>query len=241
MRRPHQSALKRYDIIITVLFLVFLKDFFIINIIFSEDVDAIVFEAADLHFKGEIDSSLAKFETAVRIDPTNEYAHNQLGILYAKKGRFEDAYREFSTSAGLDGTNTFALKWLGIIELRNGNVDKAFNIFHRIIQIDPDNADAYYLMGTVYNFRHNPVMAVEYLKKARDADADEAATHFRLGQAFRSLGMMSNALLEYQRATDLRPLYLRAIDEIGWIYYNRGETSAAIGLGSFFFKRTMGR
>lgn len=196
---------------------------------FSQDVDSIVFEAADLHYKGQVDASIAKFETAVKLDPKNEYAHNQLGILYAKKNRFDEAYKEFATVQNIDSSNTFALKWMGILEFRKGNIDKAFEIFTRITKIDPSNADAYYLLGTVYNFRHNSKKAILYLKKARDVDSDEAATHYRLAQAFHSLGMLSNAQLEYQKAVELRPSFLDAIDKIGWIYYNQGDIPKAIG------------
>ncbi|OEU60780.1 MAG: hypothetical protein BAW33_10175 [Desulfobacterales bacterium C00003104] len=41
--------------------------------------------------------------------------------------------------------------------------------------------------------------------------------------------MHSNALLEYQRTLSLNPRYSKAINEIGWIYYNQGDTDRAIG------------
>ena len=192
------------------------------------DVNDLLFQGADYHYKGNLEQAIIKFEAVTRSDPTNEYAHNQLGILYGKKSEFGSAFTEFSIVAKIDEQNTFALLWLGILHLREGEMNNAFEKFNKIIKIDPNNADAYYFLGTIYNFRHNPVMAIEYLKKARNADSGEADTHFRLAKAFHNVDMIANALLEYNRALEIKPSYTKAINEIGWIYYNIEKKEAAI-------------
>ena len=109
-------------------------------------------------------------------------------------------------------------------------MDRAFAAFQEVARIDPLNADAYYYMGTIYSFRRNRRTAIEFLKKARDANSDEADTHFRLAQAFHNTDMVENALLEYQRTLDLNPRYTKAMNSMGWIYYNRNQFDRAIGL-----------
>jgi tetratricopeptide (TPR) repeat protein len=71
-------------------------------------------------------------------------------------------------------------------------------------------------------------MAIEYLKKARNADSQEADTHFRLAKAFHNVDMIINAMLEYKRTLEIKPTYIKAINEIGWIYYNKGDKENAI-------------
>lgn len=195
---------------------------------YATDIDEIVFQGADTHYKGNLDLAIRKFESAIRLDYTNEFAHNQLGILYAKKNWFERAFKEFSTVKEIDEQNTFALLWLGILNLRKGNMSLAFEHFQQINKIDPNNADAYYFLGAIYNFRHNQAMAIEHLKKARAADSEEADTHFRLVKAFHNVDMITNALFEYQRTLEIKPSYTKAINEIGWIYYNKGDIETAI-------------
>ena len=194
----------------------------------GSDVSGLIFQGADLHHRGKLDKAILKFESAVRLDPKNEYAHNQLGVLYAKKNKFDRAFREFVIVEKIDKRNTFAALWQGIIYLRQEKVDKAFKKFNEIIEIDPDNADAYYFTGAIYNFRHNPSMAVKYLKKARDADSMEAETHFRLAKAFHNMDMTANAMLEYERALEIKPEYTQAINEKGWLCYNQGNIKSAI-------------
>ncbi|HUV49578.1 MAG TPA: tetratricopeptide repeat protein [Anaerolineae bacterium] len=210
------------------IFLAIMLFFCCSGIVAAADVNELIFQGADYHYKGNLDKALSSFEQAIQLDPENEYAHNQLGILYGKKDEFDKAFREFLTVADIDRQNTFALLWLGILHLRKGEMNQAFERFNKIIQIDPNSADSYYFLGTIYNFRRNPVMAIEYLKKARNADSGEADTHFRLAKAFHNADMIANALLEYNRTLEIKPSYTKALNEIGWIYYNTGKKEAAI-------------
>lgn len=209
-------------------FLVIMLFFCCSGVVAASDVNELIFQGADYHYKGDLDKAVSSFEQAVKLEPENEYAHNQLGILYGKKDKFDKAFREFLTVADIDRQNTFAFLWLGILHLRKGEMNQAFEMFNKIIQIDPNSADSYYFLGTIYNFRRNPVMAIEYLKKARNADSGEADTHFRLAKAFHNADMIANALLEYNRTLEIKPSYTKALNEIGWIYYNTGKKEAAI-------------
>lgn len=222
--RSQKSEVRKRCVIFAVLIILSWS-----GIAWAVDVNDLIFQGADFHYKGKLDEAIGKFQAAVRIDPGNEYAHNQLGILYAKKERFGDAFQEFSRVVQIDRRNTFALLWLGILYLRQNDLNKAFEKFQEIVKIDPNNADTYYYLGAIYNFRHNQAKAIEYLKKARDADSGEADTHYRLGKAFHNVDMIYNALLEYDRALVLKPSYTAAINEIGWIYYNNGNYEEAIG------------
>ena len=221
-RRQGARGRGKYVIFVILLF------FSCSGVVAAANVNELIFQGADYHYKGDLDKAVNRFEQAVKLDPKNEYAHNQLGILYGKKGKFDKAFREFLIVADIDRQNTFALLWVGILHLRKGEMNQAFERFNKIIQIDPNSADGYYFLGTIYNFRRNPVMAIENLKKARNADSGEADTHFRLAKAFHNADMIANALLEYNRTLEIKPSYTKALNEIGWIYYNTGRKEAAI-------------
>ena len=47
-----------------------------IDIGYAADVNALIFQGADYHYKGYLDRAIASFEAAVRLEWTNEYAHN---------------------------------------------------------------------------------------------------------------------------------------------------------------------
>jgi tetratricopeptide (TPR) repeat protein len=194
----------------------------------ASDVDSIIFKGADYLYKEQLEKAEKCFKEAVRLDPKNEFAHNKLGIVYAKQRRFDDAFKEFLLVTKLDGKNTFAHKMIGILYLKKDEMNLAFDRFNSIVKIDQNNADAYYFLGAIYNFRHNQAKAIEYLKKARDAASHEADTHYRLAKAFHNVDMVENAMLEYQRALEIKPAYTKALNETGWIHYNRGDPDKAI-------------
>ncbi|RZB34720.1 MAG: hypothetical protein SRB1_00488 [Desulfobacteraceae bacterium Eth-SRB1] len=55
-------------------------------------MNELIFQGADYHYKGNLVEAINRFEQAIKFDPGNEYAHNQLGILYGKKGRFDKVF-----------------------------------------------------------------------------------------------------------------------------------------------------
>ncbi|MBI2880658.1 MAG: tetratricopeptide repeat protein [Candidatus Tectomicrobia bacterium] len=193
----------------------------------------LVFEAVREHERGNLDQALALLRRAVSSNPEHRfaaYARNQIALILAKKGEIPQALEAFQEVHRLDPKNTFARLWMGILQLKQGKLDKAFSEFQEVVRVDPQNADAYYYLGAIYNFRRNRRAAIEFLKKARDAGSDDPDTHFRLAQAFHNADMMENALLEYQRTLDLNPRHTKAMNSMGWIYYNRGEMDRAVEL-----------
>ena len=58
--------------------------------------------------------------------------------------------------------------------------------------------------------------------------ANSLSMSIRLSKPFHNVDMIANALLEYNRALEIKPSYTKALNEIGWIYYNTGRKEAAI-------------
>ncbi|NCC24867.1 MAG: tetratricopeptide repeat protein [Deltaproteobacteria bacterium] len=194
----------------------------------AQDVNDLLFSGSDLHYQGKLTEAARDFSKAVSMDPKNEFARNQLGLILAKEEKFEQAFEQFSAVAKMSPDNTFARTWLGVLYLRQNAVDKAFQEFREILRLDPNNANAYYFIGVIYAVEHNFKQAVEYLRKAQKVGSDDPETHIRLAQAFAGLGMSYNAQLEYERALDLAPKSTKALNGLGWIFFNRGEAGKAI-------------
>jgi len=191
-------------------------------------VNDILFEGADYHYQGKLDEAIKCFKNALTMDFNNSYAHNQLGVIYAKKKMFEEAFKEFDFVSKTDPENTFCRIWQGLLYLKKEDWNSSKKVFEEVLKIDPQNADAYYFLGALYNIQHNPDYAIEMLQKARDADAAEPDTHFRLANAFHSSDLTANAELEYLRTLELNPKYTKAINELGWIYFDAGKLDKAI-------------
>jgi len=197
---------------------------------FARDLNDLLFEGADLDYRGEVEKATVRFEQALVMDPNNEYALTKLGILYFKQKRIQKSMTAFNKAIEVDSRNVEAQIWIGILHMKNEQLEKAYQAFDEVIRIDPNNAAAYYYLGTLYNFRRNRIKAIELLKKSSDADSMEPDTHYRLAQAFDLADMVHNALLEYERTLDLNPRHTKALNAKGWIHYNQGEVEKAIEL-----------
>ena len=194
----------------------------------GENVNDLLFAGSELHYQGKLQEAAKAFSQVVAMDPENEFARNQLGLILAKEENFDQAFGQFAQVAQLSPENTFARTWMGVLYLKNNKVDKAYKEFEDILKIDPNNANAYYFMGVIYAVEHNFKQAVEYLRKAQKVGSDDPETHIRLAEAFAGLGMTYNAELEYTRSLDLAPKSTKALNGLGWIHYNRGQTDQAV-------------
>jgi tetratricopeptide (TPR) repeat protein len=196
----------------------------------GSDLSELVFSGADAHYRGDLQTAAADFEAALRLSPDNAFARNQLGLVYAKQQQWTRAMAQFRQVAQMDRDNTFARLWIGILHLQSGNLAEARAAFETVLAIDPDNADACYFLGTLHYIDRDPAEAIRFLKRARDADSQEPETHYRLARAFDNVDMIDNARLEYLRTLALKPTHTGALNDLGWLQYNRGLTQEAIAL-----------
>ncbi len=198
--------------------------------VWSQDTDDLVFKGSALAFEGKVDEAARIFAKVVSLDPGNEFARNQLGLMYAKQEKFKQAQQTFAAVVKHAPDNIFARTWLGVLLLNQGKVDAARKEFTTILSLDPNNANGYYFLGVMYAVDHDMAQAVTFLRKAQSVGSDDPETHFRLAQAFAGMGMQVNARLEYERALAISPKFLKAINGLGWLCYNNGETDKAISL-----------
>ncbi|WP_462324370.1 tetratricopeptide repeat protein [Desulfoplanes sp.] len=196
----------------------------------AEDLDGLVFTGSQLAFEGKIDEAAKIFSRVVARDPNNEFARNQLGLMYAKQEKFDAAAREFAGVVKQAPDNLFARTWVGVLLLHSGKVDAARKEFKAILTIDPSNANGYYFLGVMYAVDHDLARAVTYLRKAQSVGSDDPETHYRLAAAFAGMGMRANARLEYERALRISPRFIKAINGLGWLFYNGGKSDEAISM-----------
>ncbi len=196
----------------------------------GDPLDERMLQAADLHYKGQLQAARTLFGQVVRDDPDNAFALNQLGLISAKLERFEDAARFFSDVAAKHADNTFARLWLGVLHLQNGRKDEARGFFRQVLKIDGRNADACYFLGVMAAVDHDGARAVEWLRKAQAFGSDDPETHYRLAGAFLSMDMPMNARLEFERTLALNPRHTKAMHGLGWVLFNQGYEDHAVRL-----------
>jgi tetratricopeptide (TPR) repeat protein len=110
--------------------------------------------------KGNSPRAIQRLESAIKIAPNFDYAHNQLGLLYEKTKRPEDAEREFKRAHEVNARFFQPLLNLGRIyvqqaENRAGEgtavtspiLEQARNMLRDAVKLEPYSAPAQYLLG----------------------------------------------------------------------------------------------
>jgi tetratricopeptide (TPR) repeat protein len=140
---------------------------------------------------------------AVKKSPQNARVHNNLGILYLRKGDLDLARQEFEEALRLNPKYLLYRNNLAGIYERKGKFQEAIGLYQEALQIDPLNALVYERMGRLYSKSDHQDLAIMALEKAISLDPDRDMTFFYLGQAYQKSGHNEKAALAYQQALRL--------------------------------------
>jgi len=88
---------------------------------------------------------------------------------------------------------------------RAGKLNEAARIYEAVLQQDPRNANAYNLLSMIASASGEPARAVELLRQAVMHDGGQPVFHANLGEAYRSLGQIKDAIDSYSCAMTLAP------------------------------------
>jgi protein O-GlcNAc transferase len=88
---------------------------------------------------------------------------------------------------------------------RAGHLPRAEAIYQQILAADANQPDALHMLGVVAHQRGNHELAIDYIQAALQRRASDGVFYNNLGEAFRALRMLPEAIACYQRAVQLKP------------------------------------
>ena len=103
-----------------------------------------------------------------------------------------------------------------------GRLQTAEQIYRQILQADPNQVDAIHLLGVMASQLGRHEVAVQYIARAIGLKGDTAAFHNNLGEAYRALHRLSDAIACYRQALVLEPDFVNA-------HYNLGNALCDLG------------
>jgi hypothetical protein len=88
---------------------------------------------------GDPQEGMSHLLAAVRLQPTNDLAHFDLGSIYLRQGRGQEAYNEFLTVTRLNPDDAQAFGSLGILCLQAGRFEEAREYLQNAVRLNPDD------------------------------------------------------------------------------------------------------
>jgi predicted O-linked N-acetylglucosamine transferase (SPINDLY family) len=111
---------------------------------------------------------------------------------------------------------------------RGGRLQEAEQICRQLLQVDPNHADAIHLLGLIAHQVGQHAIAIEYFGRAIALKGNVAAFHNNLGEAYRVLRQIPEAIACYRRALELRPDYAEAHNNMGVALKDQGNLDDAV-------------
>ena len=178
--------------------------------------------------------AIAAFKKAIKLDPTNNVAPNNLAMTYSSLGAamaaksqrddaiaaYNDAIAAYKKVIKIRPKDAAAYINLGIALAAKGQRDDAIAAYEKAIKIDPKHAVAYINLGIALAAKGQRDDAIAAYKKAIKLDRKQATAHYGLGNALLAKGQWDDAIAAYKKAIELNPKY-------AWAYNNLGNALSA--------------
>jgi tetratricopeptide (TPR) repeat protein len=168
-----------------------------------------------LNDEGFSAKALDLWKRIIAIDPDYVKAWYNLGLYQLRDENYAESVATYRQM--LERFPTYAKAWynLGLALKETGDEDGAVLAYEEAIDLDPTYDAAWKNLGTLEAQRGNIERAIELYVQAVDLDARDAELRFNLALQFEKQGALQEALVQLNKAVQLRPSYVKAID--AWI------------------------
>ncbi len=122
-------------------------------------------------------------------------------------------------------SETFAI---AIQHHQGGRLQAAEQIYRQILAAEPNQPDALHLLGVIAHQVGKHEVAIETIGRAIRLQGSVASYHNNLGEAYRALRRISEAVACYRRAVELKPDYVEAHNNLGVVLTDLGKLGEAV-------------
>jgi len=177
-----------------------------------KEPDAVSLASRELNNKGLSllnlglkEEAVSCFLEALRINPNDDEAHNNLGNVYKTQGKLDEAISEYREVLRTNPDDVVAHSSLGEIYQAQGKLDEAVREYREALTIDPDRAFAHWTLGKVYQDQGKLDEAVREYREELRMNPDFEYLHSTLGEVYQAQGKLDEAVREYREAVRIEP------------------------------------
>jgi tetratricopeptide (TPR) repeat protein len=148
---------------------------------------------------------LSFWKDVVSKSPRKARVHNNLGLMYTKRGMFEEAMKEYQIAIRLRPNHAGTHYNLGNIYLYTGKLDNAIEEYKTAIKLEPNYIEAHTNLGVAYKKKGLLQKAAEEYLTVLSLKPDFAPAHYNLANVYLEMGEKEKALRHYHIANKLDP------------------------------------
>lgn len=163
-----------------------------------------------LRQSGQIEEAVIANNKAIKIDPHDADAQNNLGISLKALGKFSEAKLKFLKALSLKKDFPEAYNNLGTVYQALEKFDKAEENYKQAISIKPNFSKAYANLGATLRALKKFDDAANAYLKAIELNPKNAEAYFNMGILYSELGKFKEARISYEKAIELKPYFAEA-------------------------------
>jgi tetratricopeptide (TPR) repeat protein len=171
----------------------------------SATADDLVEAGLALLNAGNAVASIPLFSRAVRLDPQQKQAWNDLGLAYLRTGKLDEAVAAFQKHLESSPDDEHANSYLGLALERQNKDTEAAAAFRKQVEINPLDAAAHAALGEILLAQHEYSQAALELDKATILAPDNAELQVSLGRAYLNSSEQTKAITAFEKAATLSP------------------------------------
>ena len=158
------------------------------------------------------------FQDTLAKNPAAADAHNDLGVILAKRQNYAEAMAHFATAVQLDPQNTGAQLNLGRALAMSGKLDEAQDHFLAVIQLQPNDPVPHVQSANVLMQEGKSHEAVVQFTVAQCLSAKpDVSICMSLATIFFQIGEFHQAADQYRKALSIDPNLPEVLNNLAWL------------------------
>jgi tetratricopeptide (TPR) repeat protein len=176
-----------------------------------------------------VNESLESYNKSLSLNPNNEYALNDLGIIYQNQGKYNESISLFDKSISINSKYPASWSNKGVSLFKMGNYNESEKCFDKALEIDPNSLLGLINKGTLTKNRGDYNSTLKLYDKALSINPNYPIVWvIRGGILNEQLNRKEEALVSFDKAIALDPNLDLAWYGKGIAYYNFANYDEAI-------------
>ncbi len=177
---------------------------------------------------GEFEKATEAANEAVRIDPTDVRAHNELGLILCRRGQYDEAVAALIKATSLDPGYGEAFNNLGCAYLRSDRFFHAIVALSHAARIHPDQGLVLKNLGEAYSRAGLNLRSLDAYHAALRISPTDPHAFCRLADEYLRQGDPARAIAIYQDGIGRLPRSAWLHYKLGRIHCRRGDLDSAL-------------
>jgi len=172
--------------------------------------------------------SITLFEHTLSVTSNNYLAHNNLGVVQARRGKLNEAITHYHEALRIKPDDTDTHNNLGFALAQQGKLEEAIFHFKEAIKINPKNEYAQINMGVAMARQGRLGEAIFHFQKALKVNPNNENTHKNLAVALITQGKIDVAIFHLKKMIRINPDNGTTHNNLGVFLARQGKLKEAI-------------